>query len=402
LIILNNKFAPLFDSPTRYFVITGGRGSSKSFNIGAFTLGLSFETNHKILYTRSTMKSAHLSIIPEFNDKIKRIDAEHIFDINKTEIENKITGSQIIFSGIKTSSGDQTANLKSLQGITTWIIDEAEELTIEEKFDDIDLSIRDNARQNRVILILNPATKEHWIYKRFYQDAGVPEGFSGIKGDVTYIHTTYLDNIEHLPEKYVQSLNEMKFKRPEKYKHKILGGWLDKAEGIIFNNWQIGQFNYSIPSIFGQDFGFSIDPTTLIETAIDKSSKKIYLKEHLCKEALTTSEIYNINKRVAGNKLIIGDSAEPRLIHEVATKGCNIKAVKKGKDSIIAGISLMLDYDLVIDEGSINLIRELNNYVWHDKKSQTPIDAFNHCIDAARYAIYYQLLNPNKGNYAIR
>ena len=402
MIILNKKFAPLFDSTTRYFVITGGRGSSKSFNIGAFTLGLSFETNHKILYTRSTMKSAHLSIIPEFNDKIKRIGAEHIFDINKTEIQNKITGSQIIFSGIKTSSGDQTANLKSLQGITTWIIDEAEELTSEEKFDDIDLSIRDNARQNRVILILNPATKEHWIYKRFYQDTGVPEGFSGTKGDVTYIHTTYLDNLQHLPKKYIQSLNEMKVKRPEKYKHKILGGWLDKAEGIVFNNWQIGQFDYSIPSVFGQDFGFSIDPTTLIETAIDKSSKKIYLKEHLCKEALTTSEIYNINKRVAGNKLIIGDSAEPRLIYEVANKGCNIKAVKKGKDSIIAGISLMLDYDLVIDENSINLIRELNNYVWHDKKSQTPIDAFNHCIDAARYAIYYQLMNPNKGNYAIR
>lgn len=85
------------------------------------------------------------------------------FDINKTEIINKISKSEIIFRGIKTSSGDNTANLKSLQGVTTWILDEAEELTDESTFDKIDLSIRQKGKQNRVILILNPSTKEHWI-----------------------------------------------------------------------------------------------------------------------------------------------------------------------------------------------------------------------------------------------
>jgi phage terminase large subunit len=89
------------------------------------------------------------------------------FDVNKSEITNKESGSEIIFRGIKSSSGDQTANLKSLQGVTTWILDEAEELTDEKTFDKINLSIRQKGIQNRVILI-HQSNKEHWIYKRFF------------------------------------------------------------------------------------------------------------------------------------------------------------------------------------------------------------------------------------------
>ena len=118
---------------TRYFVITGGRGSGKSFEVGRFTSLLSFEVGHRILFTRQTMTSAHLSIIPEFKEKIELLNLNGNFEIRKSEILNTQSGSEIIFRGIKTSSGDQTANLKSLQGVTTWIVDEAEELTNKNK-----------------------------------------------------------------------------------------------------------------------------------------------------------------------------------------------------------------------------------------------------------------------------
>jgi len=168
LITLNKKYSCLFENDTRYFIITGGRGSSKSFGVGTFTSLLSFESGHKILFTRQTMTSAHLSIIPEFQEKIDLLELNDFFEVNKSEIRNKKSGSEIIFKGIKTSSGDQTANLKSLQGVTTWILDEAEELIDETVFDKINLSIRQKGKQNRVILILNPATKEHWIYRKFF------------------------------------------------------------------------------------------------------------------------------------------------------------------------------------------------------------------------------------------
>jgi phage terminase large subunit len=99
--------------------------------------------------------------------------------------------------------------------------------------------------------------------------------------------------------------------------------------------------------------------------------------------------------------LIIADSADPRLINEIKSKGVNIKATIKGAGSITYGIALLQDYDLIIDKDSIELIKELNNYCWLERKSKTPIDNYNHAIDALRYAVSYQLENPNKGNYFI-
>ena len=375
---------------TRYFVITGGRGSGKSFEVGRFTSLLSFEVGHRILFTRQTMTSAHLSIIPEFKEKIELLNLNGNFEIKKSEILNTQSGSEIIFRGIKTSSGDQTANLKSLQGVTTWIVDEAEELTDENTFDKINLSIRQKGKQNRVILILNPATKEHWIYKKFFEEKGVSEGFNGIKDDVTYIHTTYLDNIDNLDNSFINEVERIKQNNPTKYNHQILGGWLDKAEGVIFTNWSIGKFENVGTSVFGQDFGFSNDPTTLVETSIDKANKKIYCKLHYHKTHLTTSDILQLNTNYANRNLIVADSAEPRLIAELQTK-LNIVGAVKGPDSVIYGISLLQDYELIIDPESIEMIKELNNYCWLERKSKTPIDMYNHCLDALRYAVSYQL-----------
>ena len=401
MISIQDKYTVLTEAESRYFIVTGGRASGKSFNISVLLLLLTFERDHVVLFTRYTLTAASISIIPEFLEKIELLGFEEYFYITKDEIINKGTGSKIIFKGIKTSSGDQTASLKSIQGVTTWVLEEAEELVDEKKFDTIDFSIRSNKRQNRIILILNPTTKEHFIYKRFFEDKGVQEGSNITKGDTTYIHSTYLDNIKHLSQSFIEQVEVMKTRRPEKYKHQILGGWLDKAEGVIFSNWEIGEFRKVGTSIFGQDYGFSNDPTTLIETNIDKSNKRIYLKECFYLPRLTTSEISRLNRQYANDALIIGDSAEPRLITELRRE-CNIKESVKGQGSVTYGISLMQDYDLIIDPNSTNLIKELNNYSWLEKKSNTPQDAHNHCIDACRYAISYQLKNPNYGSYALR
>jgi phage terminase large subunit len=400
------KQKPIWNSlsnDTRYFVITGGRGSGKSFEVGRFTSLLSFESGHKILYTRQTMTSAHLSVIPEFQEKIDLLEMNNAFDVNKTEIKNKQTNSEIIFRGIKTSSGDQTANLKSITGVTTWVLDEAEELTDESTFDKINLSIRIKNKQNRIILILNPATKEHWIYRKFFEEAGVTEGFNGVKGNTTYIHTTYLNNLDNLNIDFINEIELIKENNPKKYQHQILGGWLDKAEGVVFTNWKFGEFDTTLPYSFGADFGFSIDPSTLVKVAIDRKLKIIYVKELLYKPKLTTSELAIIYKQnVSGKELIIADSAEPRLIEEIQRYGFNIQATEKGAGSIKAGIELMRDYQLIIDKESVNVAKELNNYVYSDKASSLFVDNWNHAIDAIRYNVFFHLSNPHRGKFDIR
>lgn len=399
MIKLNPKWKSLWNN-TRYFIVTGGRGSSKSFAVGTFATLLSFEQNQKILFTRQTMTSAHLSIIPEFKEKIDLMNFNETFEVLKTEITNKISDSQILFRGIKTSSGDQTANLKSLQGVSCWIVDEAEELSDEATFDKINLSIRSKGGQNRVILILNPATKEHWIYKRFFEAQGVEPSFNGTKDDVTYIHTTYQDNEENLPKSFIDEIVRIKQTNPTKFSHAIMGGWLDKMEGVVFTNWKFGEFNPDKLQIsYGMDFGFAVDPDALVCVAIDKTKKKLYVKQEIYQKGLKTHELISLMKSKVKDGLVIADSAEPRLIEDLRFAGINIEGVKKG--TIESGIVRMQDFEIIVEPNSQDIAKELNNFVYMNKASKLYIDAWNHAIDAFRYNIIHHLDNPNQGNYFI-
>lgn len=355
----------------------------------------------RILFTRFTMTSAHLSIIPEFLEKIGLLGFDEVFSINKKEVVNTKNNSDILFRGIRTSAGNQTASLKSLQGISTWVLDEAEELVDENIFDTIDLSIREKGIHNRVILILNPVTKEHWIYKRFFEDKGVEGGFNGFKDNVCYIHTNYRDNKENLSQSFLERIKSIKHRNFKKYQHKILGGWLDKAEGVVFENWSIGEFNPDgLQTSCGMDFGFSVDPDSLTEVAIDKRKRKIYLKEHIYKNGIKSNELAKIILDKVDNKLIIADSAEPRLIADLRHLGVNIKPVKKG--TIESGITRMQDYELIITPESTNIAKELNNYIYADKGSKLYVDNYNHAIDGVRYNVIYHLDNPNAGKYYVQ
>ena len=398
---LNDKYVPLFTDKSRYFVVTGGRGSGKSFGITVFLLNLTYEAGHKVLFTRFTLTSAAASIIPEFIEKIELMGVDSDFRITKDEIINLTTGSSIMFKGIRTSSGNQTAALKSLSGVTTFVLDEAEELTDEDTFSKIDFSIRSNTKQNRVVLILNPTTKEHWIYQRFFMYPNFKSGTNGSKNDVTYIHTTFEDNRKNLSKSYLEQLYDLKRRDVIKFEHQILGGWLNKAEGTIITNWKVGHFVQTDLMCYGQDFGFSTDITSLVKVAVDKDTRSVYVKQIYGKTNLSTSDIAYRNKTECGTDLIICDSAEPRLISELKNMGLNIKPTIKKKGSILSGIALMQDYQIIVDRESEGVIREINNYVWHEK-NERPIDKFNHYIDAIRYSLMYLLQGVNSGKYVIR
>lgn len=361
------------------------------------------------MVTRYTMASAEKSIIPEFKNSILLNGSYKDFRKSGNKFTNIHTGSFILFSGIKTSSGDQTANLKSLHGITTWIIDEGEDFKDEKTFDDIDDSIRGSLNQNRVIWVQNPSTKEHFIYKRWIEkhvDYIEIEGQQVIISKhprVEPIHTTYhiAEKMGYLSESFLDKVNDIKLNNPEKYKHKYLGGWLEKADGVVFQNWRYGEFNpNNLQTSCGMDFGFSVDPDTLTEVAIDKKRKKIYLKELLYKNGLKSDTLAQIILKLIGRKLVVAESAEPRLIADLKHKGVNIVPVKKG--TIESGITIMLGYEIIVEPNSSNIAKELNNHVYADKGSKLYVDDFNHAIDGSRYNIIYHLDRPNRGTYDLR
>ena len=380
-VVLNQKYSPLFDERerTRYFICTGGRGSGKSFSITIFLVNLTFEYGQKILFTRYTLTSAKTSIIPQFIECLEALGyGGETFEITNDTITNKVTGSQILFKGIKTSSGVQTASLKSLTGITAFVVDEAEELTDEEVFNKIDYSVRVKGVHNRVILIMNPATVDHWIYKRWFTQS---------QDNTTYIHTTYLDNIDNLNEDIIHKFNTLKDANPKEYEHVVLGGWKLKADGVIFENWTTGTFDDSLPFIYGADYGFTNDPSTLIKVAVDEKKRTIYLQECMYEKHLSTEQLKTLYKSIVGSSVVVCDSAEPRLINDLKMSGINaLPCVKKG-GSVLSGIQDLLGYKMIVCGHSPNLVTELNNYEWIDRGSKTiPIDDHNHLIDPIRYA----------------
>lgn len=258
-VILHEKFKPLFESTCRYILITGGRGSAKSFSNSTALCLQSYEQGNRALVTRWTMSSAKLSIIPEFNEKIELLGRSADFNVNETDIVNNRTGSDILFRGIKTSSGIQTAALKSIQGITTWVIEEAEELTDENTFNKIDASIRQAGKQNRIIPIMNPTTREHWIWKRWFENSyriemvdGYPVAMS-THPDVCHIHVTYLDNLENLSESFLNMIAQMKINDPHRYATEMIGGWKIDLDGTLFKRGELKRFAMKELKLFEVD-----------------------------------------------------------------------------------------------------------------------------------------------------
>ena len=212
--------------------------------------------------------------------------------------------------------------------------------------------------------------------------------------DTVVIKSNYLDN-PYLPEHEVQRI-KLKASRNKNFKRVHIDCEYGMSEGVVFENWVTGDFDDTLQlQCYGQDFGFSIDPTTLIHIAVDKHNRKLYLDELFALPGLSTKKIAELNEANAGDGLIIGDGAEPRLIDELRKEyKINIKAAVKGPGSITAGVTSMQGYDIIVTNRSVTLKKELRNYVYLDKGSKIYIDDYNHCIDAARYG--FSFLTKNK------
>jgi phage terminase large subunit-like protein len=268
---LLDKYQPLFyeEPQNRYFLITGGRGSGKSWTLSLFLLNLTYEEGHVILFTRWTLTSAFISIIPEFIDKIDLMNKAEDFEITQSEIINKATGSKILFRGIKTSQGTATANLKSIAGVTTFILDESEELMDEDVFDRIDLSIRAVNKPNRVILVMNPSYKSHWIYNRFVKYP---------RNDTNYIHTTYLDNQNNLSPSFIAQAERTRTENLHRYNHLFLGHWLEDAEGMLWNRQIIERLRMANPPQL-ERIVVSVDPAASANLDSDETGIVVCAKD---------------------------------------------------------------------------------------------------------------------------
>jgi len=229
------------------------------------------------------------------------------------------------------------------------------------------------------------------------------------KQDTDYITLTYKDN-NALPITIVTEI--------EKAKHKAKtstywANWLrvyglgetGSLEGACIPEWkEIDNIpNEARLLNYGMDFGYSVDPTTLI--GLYKWNEAYIFDEVLYKKGMLNRDISRYLTQLHITENIVADSAEPKSIAELKSYGHSVYGVTKGRDSIVYGLNLINQNEIYVTARSKNLKRELAGYVWaKDKEGNTlqkPTGAHPDCIDAARYALTDQLENPNKGNYFI-
>lgn len=404
MIKTHKPYYPLYNDKEHFiYLITGGRASGKSHAVSTFIERLTFEYNkekqitHQILFTRYTMVSAGISIIPEFLEKCEQDGTQQYFHKAANDVINTMTKSRVMFRGINTSSGNQTAKLKSINGLTTFIIDEAEEFVDEKQFETIMFSIRQKGLQNRVIIVMNPCDSNHWVYQRFIKDTHHIEYFDGVPVQISdhpsvkHIHTSYLDNIENLSEEFLKEILTMKQNNPERYAHVVMGRWSDIAEGAIYQKWGlVDEFpDYAQKVAIGIDWGYSNDKTAI--TMCGVVGNRLYVKELCYKTNMTSSDIIKFLRPYAEQGIFCyADSADPRLIDEVMLGGIVIYGAQKGPGSIVAGIDKIKTMELFVTKDSYNLQEELRSYTWAKDRNGNYINqpdpiCEDHLCDSFRY-----------------
>jgi len=231
------------------------------------------------------------------------------------------------------------------------------------------------------ILDFNPVS-EFWVHN---------DVLNNDKLNTAFFKSTYKNN-KFLDKKIIDSI-EAKKDNP-KYSNwwRIYGmGEIGIFEGLIFPIFhQIEELPISDSYFYGLDFGYSVDPTSLIKMC--KIGNKLYCDELIYETQLLNSDIIKRFTKFAVNKseLIVADSAEPKSIDEIYRAGYNVKPAIKGADSVVYGLNHLNELEIYVTKRSINLIKELRNYAWDKDKTgkqlNKPIDLFNHAIDAIRYA----------------
>ena len=237
----------------------------------------------------------------------------------------------------------------------------------------------------QVIIDFNPSA-EFWAHKKLQEAHWVITSFR----DNAFISPAVRERILS----YEPTKENIERGTADKYRWDVYGlGKVGRLEGLVLPNWERGKFPDEYKwRIYGLDFGYTNDPTALVEIRLHRGN--LHVKEHLYRSGLTNQDISREMERIGidRNELIIADSAEPKSIEEINRMGWHIRGAIKGKDSINQGIDILKRYKLIV-EGE-NIAKELNSYIWAKDRNgnllNKPIDSFNHCIDAMRYAVSYK------------
>jgi phage terminase large subunit len=401
--IVNSKYASALQTDKRYSLLIGGRSAGRSYFASQLALAKLFAPQYfRCAIMRFVLTDIRKSIYQEIRDRIEEQEVEEFVHINDQPMTMEHKKNSITGIGFRKSSSDQKSKLKSLASYNFIIIEEADEIQMED-FMQLDDSLRTVKGDIRVMMMLNPPHRTHWIVKNWMNLE--PSGVDGFylpklkterESDTLLIHTTYRDNTKNLNQSTLANFKRYETDNPDYYHNMIQGLISEGMRGRIYTTWQTipdAEFEaLDFPTYYGLDFGFKNDPTAIV--AIKEHNNRVYLRELLYETGLTNPDICARLPAlgIPRTAVIYADEAEPKSIEEILREGWNVKSAVKGSGSRKTGVNYLLSKEVYYTEGSINLAQEVQTYCWQldrDKMpTNEPADGNDHLLDASRYGVY--------------
>ena len=370
-------FEPLLH-PARYKGAWGGRGSGKSHFFADMWLDESVREKLDFVCIREVQKDLQHSVKRLLELKIQHFNAGYYFDVQDKKIEAK-RGGLTIFQGMQ----DHTAeSIKSLEDFDRAWVEEAQALSQRS----LDL-LRPTIRKPRSELWFgwNPKQETDPV-DALLRGENPPPG-------AVVVQATYQDN-PWFPEELRKEMEYDRERDPEKFQHIWLGGYETNSETRVFRNWRVEEFEVDREAVKrqGADWGYSIDPTTLVQCYIVGRKLFVPYEAYMvgC-EIADTPELF-LTVPEAERWPIIADSARPETISHMRKNGFpKIMPAIKGPRSIEEGIEFLKSFEIIVHPRCVHMRDELAAYSYKRDKltgKVLPIleDKSNNLIDALRYA----------------
>lgn len=395
--IVGKNYADFWNCRKRYRVCKGSRGSKKSKTTALNMIYRLFEyPQSNGLCVRRYSNTLRDSVFSDLKWAIHRLGLDGHFDctVSPMQITRRATGQKILFRGL--DDGLKITSISVDKGFLCWVwIEEAYEITNEDDFNKLDLSIRGEMPDGyfkQITLTFNPWSATSWIKARFFD---APDEDVFVK-TTTWQCNEWLDNSDR------NIFLKMKEKNPRRYRIEGEGEW-GIAEGLIYTNVKVEDFDVDevrkikgIKAAFNLDFGFT-DPNAFVCEMVDNTAMRIYIFDEWYQTGVTNKEIAKqIKKMGYGGQHIICDSAEPKSIAELRDEGINAVPSRKGRDSVNHGIQLIQNYEIVVHPRCTEFYKEITNYCWAKDKdgrlTDKPDHEFSHGMDSMRYGVSKLLL----------
>lgn len=235
--------------------------------------------------------------------------------------------------------------------------------------------------REKIFIDYNP-TAAFWVHNKTLKE----------QADKSHlIKSTYKDN--QLLEQEIVDMIESKRGDGTNNFWRVYGmGELGITDGLVFDNFEQCEFDKERFERYrhGLDWGFSADPFAYVRMAVERNC--LYICDEIYKKKLLNKDSAPMVKKIAGNDMVVCDSAEPKSVAEYKSLGVNAYSAKKGKGSIESGIKHLQKFDKIyIHTDCPNIHDEFMNYQWKEDKNgealPTPVDEWNHAIDAIRYGL---------------